>query len=99
MDVDEANDWPDGLPLWTARVLLRVKEHLEGGMDEEALAYVDNRLEHLFLQTAEYWSGYERWLSGLDGEQRADCAAAKAAKRSATSLDRWKRQKRLTRVS
>ena len=67
MDVeDEANDWPDGLPLWTARVLYHVKEYLDVGMDEEALAYVDNRLELLFTYTGEYWSAYERWLSNLE---------------------------------
>ena len=42
MCADEANDWPDGLPLWTARVPYQVKEHLDAGMDEEALAYVDD---------------------------------------------------------
>ena len=50
-------------------VLYHIKEHLECGLSEEALAYVDDRLEHLFLQTVGYWSAYEQWLSELEAAQ------------------------------
>jgi len=47
-EVDEPSDWPDGMHLWTARALLHIKEHLEAGLSEEALPYVDNRFDHPF---------------------------------------------------